>query len=95
MSIKTTLTPTDLYISDVEFNNLVFQAEQEWLTKYENSKTKERCVQYWIKVSQENVNPIHVNRLRESYEKAGWSKVEITWIEDRTTSLMVFLSMNK
>ena len=28
-TIKTELTPADLYMSDVEFNNLVFQAEQE------------------------------------------------------------------
>ena len=93
-TIKTELTPADLYMSDVEFNNLVSQAEYEWHTKYENSKTKERCVQYWIKVSQENVNPIHVEQLKESYEAVGWDKVEVTWVHDRTTSLMVFLSMN-
>lgn len=93
-TIKTELTPADLYMSDVEFNNLVFQVEQNWLTKYENSKTKERCVQYWIKISPEKVNPIHVKQLRESYKDAGWDNVEVTWVNDRTTSLMVLLSMN-
>jgi hypothetical protein len=93
-TIKTELTPGDLYMSDVEFNNLVFQAEQNWLTKYENSKTKESCVQYWIKVSSEKVNPIHIKQLKDSYKEAGWDNVEVTWVNDRTTSLMVCLSMN-
>lgn len=93
-TIKTELTPANLYISDVEFNNLVFEAEFQWRSNYEKSKTKESCVQYWIKISPEKVNPNHVKQLRESYEEAGWDNVEVTWINDRTTSLMVCLSMN-
>lgn len=44
--IKTEFRPFNLYISDVEFNNLVFEAEDQWCSKYEKSKTKESCVQY-------------------------------------------------
>jgi hypothetical protein len=93
-TIKTELVPANLYISDVEFNNLVFEAEFQWRSNYEKSKTKESCVQYWIKISPEKVNPIHVKQLRESYEEAGWDNVEVTWVLDKTTSLMVCLSMN-
>lgn len=93
-TIKTELTPANLFISDVEFNNLVFEAEYQWRSNYEKSKSKENCVQYWIKISPEKVNPIHIEQLKESYKEAGWDKVEVTWVNDRTTSLMVWLSMN-
>lgn len=93
--IKTELTPANLYISDAEFNSLVFEAEFQWRSNYEKSKTKESCVQYWIKISPEKVNPTHIEQLKDSYKDAGWDNVEVTWVHDRTTSLMVYLSMNK
>lgn len=38
--IKTELKPSNLYISDVEFNNLIFEAGYQWCSKCEKSKTK-------------------------------------------------------
>lgn len=95
MTIKTTLTPANLFLSETAFNTLVANAEQKWVEDNQNSKYKESSVRYWIRISRENVNPIHIEALKKSYEDAGWAKVEIIWVEDRTTSLMVFLSMTK
>ena len=91
--IKTNLTPTNLYISESEFNNLVSAAEQEWYDNNQKSKHKERCVQYWIHTSHELVNPDYVKQLKDSYKNAGWRIVKVEWVNDRTTALMVFLSM--
>ena len=93
--INTNLTPTNLYISESEFNNLVSAAEQEWYDNNQKSKHKERCVQYWIHTSPELVNPDYVKQLKDSYTNAGWRIVKIEWVNDRTTALMVFLSMTQ
>ena len=94
--ITTNLTPTNLYISESEFNNLVSIAEQEWEhDNNQNPKHKEPFVQYWIRVSPEFVDPDYILQLKYSYINAGWRTVNVEWVEDRTTSLMVFLSMNK
>ena len=95
MSIKTSLTPANLFLNETEFNTLVANAEQKWIEDNQNSKYKEGSIRYWIRISPENVNPIHIEALKQSYENAGWANVELTWVDDRTTSLMVFLSMNK
>ena len=94
MSIKTSLTPANLFLSKTEFNTLVAKKKKKWIEDNQNSKYKERSIRYWIKVSPENVNPIHIEALKKSYEDRGWNKVEVIWVNDRTTSLMVFLSMN-
>ena len=93
--IKTNLTPANLYISESEFNNLVSAAEQEWYVNNQQSKCKEKCVQYWINISPELVNPDYIKELKESYTNAGWDIVRVKWITDRRTTLMVFLSMSK
>lgn len=94
MTIKTSLTPANLFLSETAFNTLVANAEQKWIEDNQNSKYKERSIRYWIRISPENVNPIHIEALKKSYENAGWDNVEVTWVHDRTTTLMVFLSMN-
>ena len=94
MTIKTSLTLANLFLSETAFNTLVANAEQKWIEDNQNSKYKERSIRYWIRISPENVNPIHIEALKKSYENAGWDNVEVTWVHDRTTTLMVFLSMN-
>lgn len=89
--IKTSLTPANLFLSLREFNTLVANAEQKWI---EDNQYKESSIRYWIRISPQNVNPVYIEALKKSYENAGWNKVEVKWVNDRTTSLMVFLSMN-
>lgn len=90
-NLKTILVPSDLYYTYEEFFNLVNQCEREW---YQEKKSNESCVQYWIKVSPQKVNPNYIKLLKESYTEAGWDNVEVKWVNDRTTSLMVYLYMN-
>ena len=89
--IKTTLTPNELYISEYAFNNLVYAAEQKWYSNNQKSTRNDSCVQYWIDITPELVNPEYLKQLKDSYTNAGWGIVRIEWVNNRTT-LMVFLA---
>ena len=89
--IRTTLTPANLYISEYAFNNLVYAAEQKWYSNNQKSTRNDRCVQYWIDITPEMVNPEYIKQLKDSYTKAGWGIVRIEWVNNETT-LMVFLA---
>ena len=87
------LKPEDLFIKEKEFFQLVEQYEKNWLKENQQLPIEERnrCVQFWIKISEELVNPDYIEKLKSLYHKQQWDKVEIKWVEDRTKSLMVSL----
>lgn len=87
----TILKPHDLYCTMEQFFKMVNECEQEW---FQENKGKETYVQYWVSISPRMVNPKYIELLKESYTEAGWDNVEVKWMNDRTTSLMVYLHMN-
>ena len=87
------LKPEDLFITENEFFQLVEQYEKNWLEENQQLPIEERnrYVRFWIKVSEELVNPDYIEKLKSLYHEQQWDKVEIKWVEDRTKSLMVSL----
>lgn len=87
------LKPEDLFITENEFFELVEQYEKNWLEENRQLPIKDRkqCVQFWIKISENLVNPDYIEKLKSLYHKQQWDKVEIEWIDDRTKSLMILL----
>lgn len=87
------LKPEDLFITENEFFQLVEQHEKNWLEENQQLPIDERkqCVQFWISISEEIVNPNYITKLKSLYHEQQWDKVEIEWINDRTKSLMILL----
>ena len=87
------LKPEDLFIKENEFFQLVKQCEKKWLEENQQLPIEERnrYVRFWIKISEELVNPDYIEKLKSLYHEQQWDKVEIKWVEDRTKSLMVSL----
>ena len=87
------LKPEDLFIKENEFFQLVKQYEKKWLEENQQLPIEERnrYVRFWIKISEELVNPDYIEKLKSLYHEQQWDKVEIKWVEDRTKSLMVSL----
>ena len=87
------LKPEDLFITENEFFELVEQYEKNWLEENRQLPIGDRksSVQFWIRISEELVNPDYIEKLKSLYQEQQWGKVEIEWIDDRTKSLMIFL----
>ena len=87
------LRPEDLFITENEFFELVEKCEKNWLEENQQLPVEDRksYVRFWIKISDELVNPDYIKKLESKYHVQQWDKVEIEWVEDRTKSLMITL----
>lgn len=87
------LKPEDLFITENEFFELVEQYEKNWLEENRQLPVEDRkqCVQFWILIPEELVNPDYIKKLKSLYYEQQWDKVEIKWINDSIKSLMILL----
>lgn len=88
------IKPSDLYITKEEFNKIILDGEFEFMKKRAEMDPKDRknCVQFWVPLTPSDVPTEYIYDLQESYYDAGWGNVQVVFVDDRTTSLMIYLS---
>lgn len=90
------IKPSDLYITKEEFNKIILDGEFKFMKERAemDPKDRENCVQFWVPLTPSDVPVEYIYDLEESYFNAGWKNVQVVFVDDRTQSLMVYLSMN-
>lgn len=90
------IKPSDLYITKEEFNKIILDGEFEFMKERAEMapEDRENCVQFWVPLTPSDVPTEYIYDLQESYYDAGWGNVQVVFVDDRTTSLMIYLSMD-
>lgn len=90
------IKPSDLYITKEEFNKIILDGEFKFMKeRAEMDPTdRENCVQFWVDLTPNDIPTEYIYDLQESYYDAGWGNVQVVFVDDRTTSLMIYLSMD-
>lgn len=88
------IKPSDLYITKEEFNKIILDGEFEFMKERAEMDPKDRkkCVQFWVPLTPNDIPVEYIYDLQESYYDAGWGNVQVVFVDDRTTSLMIYLS---
>lgn len=89
------ITPEDILITKDEFKSLINNAEKEFLEERNKQPINEResIVQFWINIEQTSVPESYLRELEQNYRNVGWKRVRIEFVNDRSESLMICLSM--
>jgi len=89
------IAPNILYITKEEFDRLVLDAEEKFMKERANKKPEERekCVQFWLRISHAIVPENYLYELEMSYRNAGWNRVRVEYQKDKTESIYVYLAM--
>lgn len=89
------IKPSDLYITKEEFDKIILDGEFKFMKERAEMDPKDRknCVQFWVSLTPNDVPVEYIYDLQESYYDAGWGNVQVVFVDDRTTSLMIYLSM--
>lgn len=90
------IKPSDLYITKEEFNKIILDCEFKFMKDRAEMKPEDRqkCVQFWVSLTPNDVPVEYIYELEESYVNAGWDNVQVVFVNDITTSLMIYLSMD-
>ena len=90
------IKPSDLYITKEEFNKIILDGEFKFMKERAemDPKDRENCVQFWVDLTPNDIPTEYIYDLQESYYDAGWGNVQVVFVDDRTTSLMIYLSMD-
>lgn len=90
------IKPTDLYMSKEDFDKIILDAEVEFMKQRASyaPKDRQKYVQFWVDVSPADIPKNYIDDLEDSYFNAGWDNVQVEFVNDRTTSLMVLLSQD-
>lgn len=88
------IKPSDLYITKEEFNKIILDGEFKFMKERAemDPEDRENCVQFWVPLTPSDVPTEYIYDLQESYYDAGWGNVQVEFVNDRTTSLMIYLS---
>lgn len=90
------IKPTDLYMSKEDFDKIILDAEVEFMNQRASHAPKDRqkCVQFWVDIGPGEIPNSYIDDLENAYFNAGWDNVQVEFVNDRTTSLMVLLSQD-
>lgn len=90
------IKPSDLYITKEEFDKIILDGEFKFMKERAemDPKDRENCVQFWVDLTPNDIPTEYIYDLQESYYDAGWGNVQVVFVNDRTTSLMIYLSMD-
>ena len=90
------IKPSDMYISKEEFEKIILDSEFKFMKERAEMDPKDRkkCVQFWVPLTPNDIPVEYIYDLQASYFDAGWRNVQVVFVSDRTTSLMVYLSMD-
>lgn len=90
------IKPTDLYMSKEDFDKIILDAEVEFMNQRASyaPKDRENCVQFWVDIGPGEIPNSYIDDLENAYFNAGWDNVQVEFVNDRTTSLMVLLSQD-
>lgn len=90
------IKPSDLYITKEEFNKIILDGEFKFMKERAemDPEDRENCVQFWVPLTSNDIPVEYIYELEESYINAGWGNVQVVFVNDRTTSLMIYLPMD-
>lgn len=90
------IKPSDLYITKEEFEKIILDGEFKFMKERTemDPEDRENCVQFWVSLTPNDIPVEYIYELEESYVNAGWNNVQVEFVNDRTTSLMIYLSMD-
>lgn len=90
------IKPADLYMTKEEFDKIILDAEVEFMNQRASDAPKDRqkYVQFWVNIDPSEIPKSYIDDLEVAYFNAGWNNVQVKFVNDRTTSLMVLLSQN-
>ena len=80
-------------LSSEEFMALVEKCEAEAVKEYKNEapEMRDSYIQFWVPVNEKQCRKCFVDGLKTEYLENGWRQVDIEFVKDRTTSLMIRL----
>lgn len=87
------VSPDIIKLSSEEFMTLVEKYEAEAVNEYKNQapEMRDTYIQFWVPVNEKQCRKCFVDGLKNEYLDNGWRQVDIEFVEDRTTSLMIRL----
>lgn len=87
------ISPDIIKLSSEEFMALVEKCEAEAVKEYkkEAPEMRDSYIQFWVPVNEKQCRKCFVDGLKTEYLENGWRQVDIEFVKDRTTSLMIRL----
>lgn len=72
---------------------LVEKYEAEVVKEYkkEAPEMRDSYIRFWVPVNEKQCRKCFIDELKSEYLKNGWKQVDIEFVEDKTTSLMICL----
>ena len=87
------VSPDIIKLSSEEFMTLVEKYESEAVKEYKKEvpEMRDSYIRFWVPVNEKQCRKCFIDELKSEYLKNGWKQVDIKFVEDRTTSLMICL----
>lgn len=89
------VSPDIIKLSSEEFMTIVEKYEAEAVKEYkkETPEMRDSYIRFWVPVNEKQCRKCFIDELKSEYlkNKNGWKQVDIEFVEDRTTSLMIRL----
>ena len=79
------------------YNHILLKegGQEKFMKERANQKPEERekCVQFWLRISHAIVPENYLYELEMSYRNAGWNRVRVEYQKDRSESIYIYLAM--
>lgn len=87
------VSPDIIKLSSEEFMTLIEKYESEAVKEYkkEAPEIRDSYIRFWVPINEKQCRKCFIDELKSEYLKNGWKQVDIKFVEDRTTSLMICL----
>ena len=87
------VSPDIIKLTSDEFMALVKKYEAEAVKEYKEESPEERdsYIKFWIPINEKQCRKEVLEELKAKYLEKGWRIVDMKFVEDRTTSLMICL----
>lgn len=87
------VSPDIIKLTSEEFMALVEKYEADAVKEYKDlvPEVRDPYIMYWIPIKEEQCNKSLLEELKTKYLDLGWRMVDIKFVTDRTTSLMICL----
>ena len=87
------VSPDIIKLTSEEFMALVEKYEADAVKEYKElvPEVRDPYIMFWIPIKEEQCRKSLLEELKTKYLELGWRRVDIKFVTDRTTSLMICL----
>lgn len=87
------VSPDIIKLTSEEFMDLVEKYEADAVKEFKKKAPEERdsYILFWIPIKEKQCRKEVLEELKTKYLELGWRTVDMTFVTDRTTSLMICL----